>query len=305
MYNYLLRRLWHAVVVVFGVVVIVFFLIRLTGDPVLLYLPPEASQAEITQLRQQLGYDRPLVVQLGSFIAGAVHGDFGESMRYRQPAMAVALEHLPATLKLAGVALALAVLGGIPLGMVAAVRKNSMADLGATTLALLGQCMPTFWLGIVGILVFAVRLRWLPTSGGGGFARLILPGVTLGAYSAGVLVRMVRANMLEVLSQDYVRTARAKGLAQRMVIYKHALKNAAIPTVTILGLQISALIGSAVVTEQVFNYPGVARLAVQAVASRDIPVVQAFVVLTAVLIVAINLVVDMVYVMLDPRISYR
>lgn len=304
MYGFLLTRLLHTVFVILGVAVVVFFLIRLTGDPVALYLPPEATAQEMQEMRTRLGYDRPLVVQLGDFLLGIARGDFGESIRFREPAMRVTLSRLPATLQLASLALCFAILVAIPLGIFSALRKNTLWDLGATTVALLGQCMPTFWLGIVAILIFAVHLGWLPTSGSGSFAHLVLPSVTLGAYSAGILVRLVRASVLEVLAQDFIRTATSKGLQRWVVIYKHALKNAALPTITVIGLQFSVLMGGSIVTEQVFSYPGMARLALQAVASRDIPIVQSFVILTAGVIVVINLAVDLIYLVLDPRISY-
>lgn len=304
MYRYLAWRLAHALVVILGVLVVVFVLLRLSGDPAALYLPPEASADDLNALRRQLGYDRPVPVQLVDFLAHAVRGDFGISLRQRAPAMELVLARVPATLRLAGFALALTVILAIPLGVAAAVKRNSSIDIAVTTLALLGQCMPTFWTGIVAILVFALELRWFPTSGSGSLRHLVLPGVVLGSYTAAVVTRLVRSSMLEILSSDFVRTARAKGLREWVVLVKHALKNAAIPAVTALGLQVTVLMGGAIVTEQVFAYPGMARLAVQAIANRDIEVVQAYVALNAAIIVAVSLFVDLAYVWLDPRIRY-
>ena len=304
MYRYLAWRLAHALVVVTGVLVVVFFMVRLSGDPAALYLPPEASADDLNALRHQLGYDRPLAVQLGDFLSRAARGDFGVSLRQRVPALELVITRVPATLRLAGFALVLTVLLAVPLGVAAAVKRGSAIDLAVTTLALLGQCMPTFWTAIVAILVFSLELRWFPTSGSGSFRHLVLPGVVLGSYSAAVVTRLIRSSMLEILASDFVRTGRAKGLREWSVLIKHALKNAAIPAVTALGLQVSVLMGGAIVTEQVFAYPGMARLAVQAIANRDIEVVQAYVALNAAIIVAVSLVVDVAYLMLDPRIRY-
>jgi peptide/nickel transport system permease protein len=297
-------RLAHALVVITGVLVVVFFMVRLSGDPAALYLPPEASADDLRVLRRQLGYDRPLAVQLADFLGKAARGDFGVSLRQRVPALELVVTRIPATLRLAGFALVLTVLLAVPLGVAAAVKRGSAIDLAVTTLALLGQCMPTFWTAIVAILVFSLELRWFPTSGSGSFRHLVLPGIVLGSYSAAVVTRLIRSSMLEILASDFVRTGRAKGLREWTVLLKHALKNAAIPAVTALGLQVSVLMGGAIVTEQVFAYPGMARLAVQAIANRDIEVVQAYVALNAAIIVAVSLVVDLAYLMLDPRIRY-
>lgn len=304
MHRYLAWRLAHALVVIVGVLVVVFFMVRLSGDPAALYLPPEASADDLNALRRQLGYDRPLLVQLADFLGHAARGDFGVSLRQRVPALELVVTRVPATLRLAGFALTLTVLLAVPLGIVAAVKRGSAIDMAVTTLALLGQCMPTFWTGIVAILLFSLELRWFPTSGSGSFRHLVLPGAVLGSYSAAVVTRLIRSSMLDILASDFIRTGRAKGLREWTVLVKHALKNAAIPAVTALGLQVSVLMGGAIVTEQVFAYPGMARLAVQAIANRDIEVVQAFVALNAAIIVAVSLVVDLAYLMLDPRIRY-
>jgi peptide/nickel transport system permease protein len=304
LHRYLAWRLAHALVVIVGVLVVVFFMVRLSGDPAALYLPPEASADDLNALRRQLGYDRPLLVQLADFLGRAARGDFGVSLRQRVPALELVVTRVPATLRLAGFALTLTVLLAVPLGVAAAVKRGSAIDMAVTTLALLGQCMPTFWTGIVAILLFSLELRWFPTSGSGSFRHLVLPGAVLGSYSAAVVTRLIRSSMLDILASDFIRTGRAKGLREWTVLVKHALKNAAIPAVTALGLQVSVLMGGAIVTEQVFAYPGMARLAVQAIANRDIEVVQAFVALNAAIIVAVSLVVDLAYLMLDPRIRY-
>src|SRR5579883_2084740 len=273
--RYLTRRLVHAALVVLAVLAVVFVLIRLGGDPTPLFLPPTADAREIAATRHALGFDRPLYAQFVDYLGRAVRGDFGVSLRQGEPAMGLVLERIPATLRLTALAF-----------------------------ALVGQSIPTFWLGIVLILFFAVKLRWFPAFGSEGVAALILPGITLGMYSAAIATRLVRSGVLEVLPQDFVRTARAKGLSQAVVLCKHTLPNASIPVITVLGLQVGTLLGGAIITEQVFAYPGMGRLALQAIGNRDMPVVQAFVVVTAAIIAATNLAVDVCYTLLDPRIRY-
>jgi ABC-type dipeptide/oligopeptide/nickel transport system permease component len=296
------RRLAQAVLVVFGVSLVVFFVIRLSGDPTYLMLPPNATDDDRARFARELGLDRPLPVQYAVFIRRAVAGDFGRSLRYNQPALGLVLERLPATLELAAAALVVSLVVAIPAGVISAVRRNTSADNLTMLGALFGQSMPVFWLGILLILVFSVRLDMFPTSGRGTFAHLVLPAITLGLYSTARVTRLVRAGMLEVISQDYVRTAWAKGLAARVVIYKHALRNTLIPVVTIVGLELGTLLGGAVITETVFAWPGVGRLAVTAIFQRDYPVVQAAVCITAIVFVLSNLFVDMIYGWLDPRI---
>jgi ABC-type dipeptide/oligopeptide/nickel transport system permease component len=304
MARYVLERIAYSVLVVFGVVVLVFAIMRMTGDPVALLLPLGFTQDDLRRARSELELDRPMHVQLARYLGRAARGDFGRSLRYHDSTMRLVLERAPATLLLTAAAMVVTVVVALPLGIVAAVRRNSSIDVAASAVALAGQAMPTFWLGIIFILVFGLRLGWLPTSGSGTAWHLVLPGIALGAFSAGLATRLVRSSLLEVLSQQYVRTARSKGLAEQGVILKHALRNAAIPVVTVLGLQLGTLLGGAIVTETVFGYPGMARLAVEAVFYRDFPVVQAFVVVTAVIMVGINLVVDFCYMLLDPRIAY-
>ncbi len=304
MARYLLERLAYSVMVVLGVVIVVFVIMRLTGDPAALLLPLGFSQQDLQQVRHEMELDQPLYVQLGKYLSRAVRGNFGQSLRYHDSAIRLVLERAPATLWLTAAAMAVMVLVALPLGILAAVRRNSVLDVAASAVALTGQAMPTFWIGIIFILIFGLRLHWLPTSGSGTIWHLIMPSIALGAFSAGLTTRLVRSSLLDVLSQQYVRTARSKGLAERLVILKHALRNAAIPVVTIVGLQLGTLLGGAIVTETVFGYPGMARLAVEAVFYRDFPVVQAFVAVTAVVMVSINLLVDFCYGILDPRITY-
>ncbi len=299
--RYIVRKFAHTLFVAFGVVTLVFVALRMSGDPAATMLPGDASVDELRDLRHALGLDQPLHVQYVKFLVSAITGDFGTSLRHQEPAMALVMERLPATLELAFAALLLSVAVAVPLGIVAALHRGRLADMLAMAFAVVGQATPYFWMGIMLILVFAVELRWVPTSGRGGFERLILPAVTLGTHFMAVLARLTRTSMLEVLGQNYVTTARAKGLTERAVVLGHALKNAAVPVVTLIGLQFGTLLGGAVVTETIFAWPGVGRLAVQSIFVRDYPVVQAGVFVLALTFVAINLLVDLLYGWLDPR----
>jgi ABC-type dipeptide/oligopeptide/nickel transport system permease component len=303
--SYLLRRLWQSLLVLFGVSVVVFLILHLTGDPAALLLPPDATAEDIAKFRTAMGFDDPVTVQYLRFLKGAVRGDFGESLRHGEPAMALVVERLPATFQLAGAGLLIALCLAIPAGIVSAVRRNTAVDYVSTVVALLGQAMPTFWLGIMLILVFSVRLNWLPSSGRGGLEHLILPAITLGLFTTARITRLTRSGMLEVLGQDYIRTARAKGVGEPPVVWKHALKNASIPIVTIVGIELGTLLGGSVITETIFAWPGVGRLSVQAIFNRDYPVVQSAVFLLASTFVIVNFLVDIVYTYLDPRIRYR
>ena len=305
MRSYLLRRLWQAVLVLFGVSVVVFLILHLTGDPAALLLPPDATAEDIREFREAMGFNDPFLVQYGRFLAGALRGDFGRSVRHDEPAFDLVAERMPATLELAGAALLIALALAIPAGIVSAVRRNTALDYVSTVVALLGQSMPTFWLGIMLILVFSVRLNLLPSSGRGTLEHLILPAITLGLFTTARITRLTRSGMLEVLNQDYIRTARAKGVGGPPVVWKHALKNAAIPIVTIVGIELGTLLGGSVITETIFAWPGVGRLSVQAIYNRDYPVVQAAVFLLSTTFVLVNLVVDMLYTYLDPRIRFR
>jgi ABC-type dipeptide/oligopeptide/nickel transport system permease component len=302
MVGYGLRKIFHTLFVALGVVTLVFAALRLSGDPAATMLPGDASVDELKDLRHALGLDRPLWAQYLGFLGGAVTGDFGTSFRHQQPALPLVLERLPATLELAGAALLLAVAVALPLGVLAAVYRGRALDVLAMAFAVVGQATPYFWMGIMLILIVSVELGWLPTSGRGGLERLILPAVTLGTHLAASLARLTRTSMLEVLGQQFVMTARAKGLSEWSVILAHTLKNAAVPVVTLIGLQFGTLLGGAVVTETIFAWPGVGRLAVQSIFVRDYPVVQAAVFVLALTFVVINLVVDLLYGVLDPRI---
>ncbi len=305
MNSYLLRRLWQSVLVLFGVSVVVFLILHLTGDPAALLLPPDATAEDVARFRKSMGFDDPVVVQYVRFLKGALRGDFGESLRHGEPAMGLVVERMPATFELAGAGLLLALCLAIPAGIISAVKRNTLVDYVSTVVALLGQAMPTFWLGIMLILVFSVRLNWLPSSGRGDLQHLILPAITLGLFTTARITRLTRSGMLEVLGQDYIRTARAKGVSEPPVVWKHALKNASIPIVTIVGIELGTVLGGSVITETIFAWPGVGRLSVQAIFNRDYPVVQAAVFLLASTFVIVNLLVDVVYTYLDPRIRLR
>jgi ABC-type dipeptide/oligopeptide/nickel transport system permease component len=304
MLRYLLKRLWHTVYVVIGISAISFFFIHLSGDPVMLMLPADASMQEVAQLRQKLGFNDPLYIQYGRFISKAVQGDFGESLYYHVPAMDLIVERLPASIQLSLAAMVIALVVAIPIGIISAVYRGSALDMGSMLAALFGLSMPHFWLGIMFIMIFSVKLGWLPTSGRGTLAHLIMPSLALALSLMAMFARLTRSVMLEVLSLDYIRTARAKGLREFFVIGKHALKNALIPLVTVAGMQFGMLIGGTVIIETVFAWPGVGRLVVQAIFNRDYPLVQSIVFILALIFVAANLLVDLLYIYLDPRISY-
>jgi peptide/nickel transport system permease protein len=301
---YVLQRLAQSVLVLLGVSVIVFGLLHLTGDPTRLLLPLEAREEDVRQLRALLGLDDPLGIQYLRFLGNAVRGDFGLSFKHQVPALGLIFQTLPATIQLTAAGLALALVVAVPAGILAALRRNSPLDALCSIAVLLGQAMPVYWLGLLLIMVFAVGLGWFPAAGRDGPLSLVLPAVALGSFSMARIARMSRSGMLEVLAQDYVRTARAAGIRELLVTYKYALKNAAIPLVTIVGLEFGILLGGAVITETIFAWPGVGRLAVDAIGSRDYPLVQAIVAVMATIFVLINLAVDLVYTWLDPRIVY-
>ncbi len=304
MTRYLVKRLWHTLFVMIGISLISFFFIHLSGDPVMLMLPTDASNQEIENMRQQLGFNDPLPVQYLRFVSKGIRGDFGESLYYHIPAMTLILERLPASLELAVAAMMIAFVISVPIGILSAVRRGSVLDMGSMLGALFGLSMPHFWLGIMLILLFSVKLGWLPTSGRGSLAHLVMPSVALGLSLMALFARLTRSVMLEVLGLDYIRTARAKGLRELRVIGKHAFKNALIPLVTVAGMQFGFLIGGTVIIETVFAWPGVGRLVVQSILNRDYPLVQASVLILALIFVAMNLVVDLLYIYLNPQISY-
>jgi peptide/nickel transport system permease protein len=305
MRTYVVRRLWQSALTLVGVSVLVFVILRVVpGDPAKMLLPEGAPQSAIEELNRQLGLREPLYVQYGLFLRSVFRGDFGQSFQYRAPALRVVMERLAATVQLALAAMAITVAVGVTLGIIAAVRRGTGYDYASTVLAVLGQSLPNFWLGIMLILLFGVALRWLPTSGFESWRHLILPAVTLAAFPMALVARLTRSSMLEILGRDFIRTGRAKGLAERAVILRHALRNAAVPLLTVLGLQIGTLLGGAVITESVFAWPGMGKLVVDAIFFRDFPVVQTVLILSATLFVVINLLVDLLYTVIDPRIRY-
>jgi peptide/nickel transport system permease protein len=304
MRGFVRRRVLHAVFVVWGVVTVVFFLVRLTGDPAVFLVDQTATREEVAAVRTQLGLDRPLLAQYLDFLAAVPRGDFGTSIREKRPAMAMVLEHFwPATVELAAAAIALSTALAIPLGIASATHRGRWPDHLSRLGSLFLQSMPSFWLGLMLILLFAVELKGLlPAYGSGTLRHLVLPAVALAAAPLAQNVRLVRAGMLEVLQQDYVRTARAKGASERAVLYRHGLRNAALPFITVTGLSLGFMLSGTIIIETVFSWPGLGRLIVQAVPGRDFPVIQAGVFLFAVIFVLLNLVVDIVYAVVDPRV---
>ena len=305
MRTYILRRVAQSALTLLGVSVLVFVILRvLPGDPARMLLPDGAPETAVAELNRQLGLREPLIVQYGLFLRSVAHGDFGKSFQYRAPALRVVLERLPATVQLPAAAMLVTIAAGVSLGIVTAVLRGTRYDVAGTILAVLGQSLPNFWLGIMLILLFGVALRWLPTSGFASWTSLVLPAVTLAAFPTALVARLTRSSMLEILNRDYVRTGRAKGLTEPSVVLRHALRNAAIPVLTVIGLQIGSLLGGAVITESVFAWPGMGKLIVDAIFFRDFPVVQTVLILSATVFVAINLLVDLLYTVIDPRIRY-
>jgi peptide/nickel transport system permease protein len=302
--GFLARRAVQGILVLVGVAAIVFVLARLTGDPVQLLLPDRATPAEVAAMRDRLGLNDPLPVQFVRFVESAVHGDFGKSIRFRQPALDLVLGRLPTTALLAGLSLLLALLLSVPMGILAAVNRGGLIDRVLMSISLLGYAIPTFWLGIMLILIFSVDLRLFPPSGFGSPSQLVLPVATLGVYEAALLARLLRRGIVDAFAQPYIQTAQAKGLTPFRILLVHTLRNAAIPVVTVFGLQLGSLLGGAVITETVFSYPGVGLLLVQAIGQRDFPIIQAFVIVSAAIVVVINLIVDLTYAALDPRIRH-
>ena len=306
MIRYLLRRLLLSVVSLIAVIVIVSGMLHVSGDPVAVMLQSGiASQEERETLRQELGLDRPFILQAIDFIVGVVQGDLGYSLRFRKAAAPLIIERLPATLQLALVAMLVALVVAIPVGILSAMKPHSTVDYAGRLITLAGQSIPMFWLGIMAVLVFSVQLRWLPSAGRLEPTSIILPATTLGLFPMARIARILRASMLEILNRDYIRTARAKGLSESKTLIRHALRNSAIPVVTVTGLQFGILLGGALVTETIFSWPGVGLLAIQAVTNRDFPLLRAIVLVMAVSFVSINLITDVLYAYLDPRIRYE
>ncbi len=332
MLRHIIERIAQALIVLFGITALCFVILHSTGDPAAVMLPESATQSDYQEIRERMGFDRPLPEQFVTYMANAARLDFGVSFHQHQPAMKIVLARLPATIELALVAFLIALVIALPVGIVSATHRNTAVDYGAMSSALAGQSMPNFWLGLILIMVFSLWLGWLPTSQRithgleaqattsfylfEGMVRfnwalfsdaalhILLPAVTAGLYSSARLTRLVRSSMLEVLSEDYVRTARAKGLAEHVVVNVHALKNAAIPLTTMAGIELGLLLGGTVVTETVFSWPGIGMLTMQALQNDDFPVIQAAVFLLAFIFVLMNLLVDLAYAWLDPRIRY-
>ena len=301
--RFVLRRLVQTAFTAVLVSLIVFAMARLTGDPTLTLLPTEATEQDRNFFRKQYGLDRSLPEQYLTYAGNVLKGDLGVSFRYREPALGIVLDRLGATLQLAVTSMILATLVALPLGVLSAIRRGSWIDAAVRGFAALGQSTPSFWLGLVLVLVFAVELGWLPTSGRGGLQHLILPAVTLSFFTAGAVARLTRANMLEAMRSDFVRFERLSGLPESAIVLRHALRNAAIPVVTFMALQFGVLLSGAVVTETVFAWPGIGLLVVDAISTRDYPVIQATVLVTAFLILLLTLAVDLLYGWLDPRIG--
>jgi peptide/nickel transport system permease protein len=310
MTTYIARRLLQMIPVLLGISIIVFLLIRLGGDPVLNLVPDYFTEEQIAAVRADYGFDRPIVVQYLEFVGRALRGDFGYSFHHRQPAWDMVATRLPRTAQLAAAAILMSVVVSVPLGILAALKRNTWADVLITGFSVWGRSLPNFWLGIMFILLFAVTLGWFPVSGTGEFsnrpflAHLFLPALTLAFGLITTLTRLVRSAMLEVLREDHVRTARAKGQGETVVIFRHVLRNALIPVVTVLGLQIGWLLGGAVIIEDVFAWPGLGRLMLTSIMARDNSVVQAALLVSALIIMVSNLLVDVTYTFLDPRIRY-
>lgn len=304
MIAYVIRRLLHTVLVVLGISLIVFFSIRLTGDPVsVMFSAGEPTKEAIAEVRSNLGLDEPLYVQYGIFLKGIFTFDFGESFRSGMPVMDLINERIGATLALALGGMAVAIIIAFPVGILSAVKRDTAVDFFGRIFSLLGISFPNFWLGIMLILVFSVTLQWLPVSGFESFKHLILPSITLGLILSGILARLVRSSMLEVMNQQYVSTAKSKGISEWTVIIKHAFRNALLPTVTFIGLQFGSLLGGTVIVEQIFSWPGVGRLIIDAINQRDYPVIQGGVIYLAIIMVLVNLIVDLSYSLIDPRVK--
>lgn len=305
MQRYILGRIVQSIVLFFVISVVVFVMARLSGDPIAILMPPEATQADIELVRKDLGLDRPWPEQYRRFIGGALQGDFGRSIRYKRPALDLVMERFPATLELGGLAILISVLIAVPIGVYSAVYRGSRLDAFGRAFAAFGQAVPPFWLGLVLILIFSVFLRIFPTSGRGTLSHIVMPAITLGWFAAAGITRLTRSAMLDVLGAEYVKLARIKGVPERRVIWKHAFKNASLPVITFGSLQFITLLTGSVIVETVFAWPGVGRLVVEAVDGRDYPIVQTVVLMLGSLFLLVNLVIDVLYGYLNPKIRYR
>ncbi|MEK5389857.1 ABC transporter permease [Margalitia sp. FSL K6-0131] len=305
MLEFIIKRTMQMIIVIFLALTAVFFLLRLSGDPATLFLPPDAPKDQIAQYREMLGFDRPLYVQYGDFLFKAVKGDFGESLRSHEDALSVVLDRVPATFQLAFSALGLSILIAIPIGILSAYKRNTFYDRIGVGLTVLGQAIPSFWLGLLLIFFFAAVLHLLPSGGGGTIYHMILPTITLAAYSVARFARFTRSTMLDVLKKDYIRTAKASGVPMMRVLFRYALKNSLIPIITLVALDLGVLLGGAVITEVVFSWPGVGRLLMQSLLNRDFPIVLARVFLIAVIYSVINFIADIAYAYVNPQIRVK
>jgi peptide/nickel transport system permease protein len=303
--GFLLRRAGHALVSILGASLVIFIVSRLSGDPITLLLPPDAPPEAIGAARLSLGLDRPLWEQYLIFLGNAVQGDFGQSYRWQRPALELVLERMPATIELACAGLLFSLALAVPLGVLSAVHRDGWVDRAARLLAMLGQAMPNFWVGLLLILVFSIGLGWLPAFGRGGLSHLVMPAIALGWYPVAAQTRILRSAMLDVLESDHVRLSRALGTPEWLIIWKYAFRNAAVPLLTMLGVYFAAMLGGAFIVEVIFAWPGVGRTVVEAVFSRDFPVVQAGVLLSSILFVLSTLLVDLSYGIVDPRIRHE
>jgi len=304
MQRYFVSKLGQSILLLLGVLVLVFFMLRLTGDPARLMLSREASPEQVEAFREAMGFNRPLLIQFGDFATKAIVGDFGDSLHFKTPAMPLVLQRLPATVQLAGTALLMATIIGIPIGLVGGFNPGSLLDSLGRLLALLGQSIPNFWLALILILFFAVRLGWLPSFGRDEFKSVILPAFVLGLPTLGQLVRLTRSAVLEIRGEDFIRTARSKGLEPRVIYAKHVLRNVSIPLISVIGVQFGYMLGGSIIIEAVFAWPGIGQLLEQAIGWRDFPLVLAIAVFTSLAVLAINLLTDVAYAVIDPRIRY-
>jgi ABC-type dipeptide/oligopeptide/nickel transport system permease component len=304
MQRYFLSKVGQSILLLLGVVLLVFMMVRVTGDPAALMMPREASRETIEAFREQMGFNRPLLVQFGDFFARAIVGDFGDSLHFKTPAMPLVLQRLPATVQLASVGLLMAVIVGIPLGLIGGFNPGSLADSVGRALALLGQSVPNFWLAMIMIIFFGVKLRWFPTFGRDQWNSVIMPAFVLGLPVMGQIVRLTRSAVLEIRGEDFIRTAHSKGLEPRVIYVKHVLRNVSIPLISVIGVQFGYMLGGSIYIEAIFSWPGMGGLLEQSIGWRDYPLVQAIAIFTSVVVLALNLLTDVAYAVIDPRIRY-
>lgn len=304
MQRYFLSKLGQSILLVLGVIILVFFMVRVTGDPARLMMPREASAEDLEAFRENMGFNRPLIVQFWDYFTGAIVGDFGDSLHFKSAAMPMVLERLPATLQLAGVALILALIVAIPLGLIGGFNPGSLADTIGRGLALAGQSIPNFWLALIFILFFAVRLGWFPSFGRDQWHSVVLPAIVLGLPVMGQIVRLTRSSVLEIRGEDFIRTAHSKGLEPRTIYTKHVFRNVAIPLVSVIGVQFGYMLGGSIYIETIFAWPGMGQLIEQSIGWRDFPLIQAIAIFTSVVVLSLNLLTDLAYAVIDPRIRH-